>query len=355
MGYTYCPVCGFPLKDENKFCPNCGLDLITHEAKARKEMQQAIKPKRTDAPRPEPRHQKQRKDSGNNGCLWAWIILFVIVAGGAVGGYMYMTHRQRQIQEETAFLNLEGCTNPLSYEDFLLRYPDSRYADTVRQMMEEAKTRKGDLDRILGSQSIEAVTQYLRENPNTPYRTRLNEKLDTLEYRRAMNAGTMEAYEQYMEKHSNGHFYEIAREKMNEIKRNTLSDSEKDHLLAVTQRLVDAMNDCSNSRISYCLSLDFQDFNGRHDDEYGASWMICTYAQGTLLNANEMDYHLVMADDFRCTKMPSERDSDVLYEVSCTLNTTHVDWDTMDTVCVRQSYLLGTMDHEMRFLRLSIE
>lgn len=139
------------------------------------------------------------------GTPW-YLLLFIIVIVG-VGAYLYWdNHQQRRYSEEKAFELLQGCQDPLNFEDFIARYPNSEHLDEVREQLRALQKVDAMWEVVAKSTNTDDFRNFIQAHPNSPYKKVALHKIDSLDWREADSKGSSEAYDQYIINHDAGEY-----------------------------------------------------------------------------------------------------------------------------------------------------
>lgn len=151
---------------------------------------------------PEP---QKRKGLSALSIVLITMLMLALVGGGAYA--LYWLNKDQMAKEEEAYAMLEGCTDPLNFEDFISRFPDSRHLDDVRARMEALQQEDSEWLSVEASMNVTRLESYIREYPHSPHEQRAQFLIDSLDYIAARNADTRESYIHYLEKHPEGTYY----------------------------------------------------------------------------------------------------------------------------------------------------
>ena len=138
--------------------------------------------------------------------------LFVVVAvlGVLIGGLCFYDYRMSQAREERAYELLQDCSNPEFYEDFLLRFKDSKHADEVRERLRQVSLQQQEWQKLVLGGSRESLQRFVIENPSSPYVKVAQSRIDSIDWAEAKAANTLEAVTRYMAVHPDGYFIDQA-------------------------------------------------------------------------------------------------------------------------------------------------
>lgn len=224
-----CPECGVRIAGNVKRCPVCQRTLLMYVTQCphchtRFEAQTEImlepgadneeaittevvppEEQTTEEPVEQPAGDTQPATPQKGGTPW-YLLLFIIVIV-AVGAYLYWdNHQQRRYSEEKAFELLQGCNDPLNFEDFIARYPNSEHLDEVREQLKALQKVDALWEVVAKSSNTEDFRNFIQAHPRSPYAKVALHKIDSLDWREADGKGTSEAYDQYILNHDAGEY-----------------------------------------------------------------------------------------------------------------------------------------------------
>lgn len=224
-----CPECGVRIAGNVKRCPVCQRTLLMYVTQCphchtRFEAQTEImlepgadneeaittevvppEEQTTEEPVEQPAGDTQPATPQKGGTPW-YLLLFIIVIVG-VGAYLYWdNHQQRRYSEEKAFELLQGCNDPLNFEDFIARYPNSEHLDEVREQLKALQKVDALWEVVAKSSNTEDFRNFIQAHPRSPYAKVALHKIDSLDWREADSKGTSEAYDQYILNHDAGEY-----------------------------------------------------------------------------------------------------------------------------------------------------
>ena len=233
MTMIKCPECRHHISSMAKSCPECGcpIDPEWAEAEEKKELEKLeevpftvvaegeevevesdvesptepsteTKAKsQTDEPEPEKKHS-----SGGGG----WLIAAVVLLGLLIGGLYYYDYRSSQQREELAYALLDGCSNPAFFEDFMIRFPKSKYIDDVRARYKEVAARQDEWQKLILNGSSEELRQFVHLHPTSPYVKMAQDRMDSLDWTSAKETRTLESVTHYIASHPDGFYIDKA-------------------------------------------------------------------------------------------------------------------------------------------------
>lgn len=225
-----CPHCGVKIADNVKRCPVCGAFLLMDAEQCPKCNTKFVVGK-TNEPDGEELTQNEdvevvenagdvviEEKSGTmdetlsssdtpkkkSGVPWWLLVLCILVI--AVGGFFYWEKQNRERAEEAAYSRLQDCTNPLSYEDFIARFPKSRHIEDVKTQLQNLYRVDKMWADVASSKDVVRLQQFVEENPHSAYKQDALRIIDSLDWLEANRIGKSVAYDAYIRKHENGEF-----------------------------------------------------------------------------------------------------------------------------------------------------
>jgi hypothetical protein len=148
-----------------------------------------------------------------------WYLLLFIIVIVALGAYLYWDNfQQRRYSEEKAFELLRECNDPLNFEDFIARYPNSSHLDEVRAKLNELRQEDVVWSAVAKSNNVAELNGFIQSHPHSPFVKIAYHKIDSLDWREAEKAGTTAAYDKYIAAHEAGEYITEAFEARNAAK-----------------------------------------------------------------------------------------------------------------------------------------
>jgi len=190
-------------------CPNCQTKFVVPEEDHKAEKPESTTPHRHEALRDEPQSTPDKSNDNyvhtptKRDTPWYLLLLAIIIIG--VAGYLYWDNYQDRIaSEEKAYAALQDCNDPLNYEDFIARFPNSKYVDDVRDRLKELEQEDALWNKVLSSHDVNALQNYIDTHPTSPHKKEALHKIDSIDWRQAKQQETSAAFEAYIERHPDG-------------------------------------------------------------------------------------------------------------------------------------------------------
>ena len=210
-----CPVCDSFVFMDAEQCPNCHTKFVVNEGR-HDEVEETVADQyhtpAHDTPVTEPtrahadanyEHDNLNNTPSKKDAPWYLLLLAIIIIG--VAGYFYWDSYQDKIaSEEKAYAMLQDCNDPLNFEDFIARFPNSKYVPDVRERLKNLQQEDALWAQACKSLNITALQNYVDTHPTSPHKKEALFKIDSIEWRQAEQQGTSAAFEAYIERHENG-------------------------------------------------------------------------------------------------------------------------------------------------------
>ncbi len=217
------------------------------------------------------------------------LFFFVLTISGIVY-FLIADHRRDVGYEQRAFERLDGCTNLLWYEDYLIRFPDGAHAEEVKQMYAKAQKEHDEFFKKAAGGSRESLQAFIKEHPTSPYVKVCQNRIDSLDWEVALTANNAQGYQQYLELHPDGLFAAIATDSKTRLAKLEVSNEERSMLSGSLDTFLSAMasgdegrvNSLISSTMSFCGEtnatganvVSFQKLNFHHDDIIGVHFTV---------------------------------------------------------------------------------
>ena len=270
MAIIKCPECGHPVSDKAPTCPTCGVEIVgktitcancgttyfkdqalcpnchcPNPLKAATSplpsIQTATLSQESNSTQSTSEHESSTSEKKNN--RFIWIISFVI-ALITCGTLYYFYHSASQQQEEEAYEYAMKSNDPDVLQSYLETYKDADQAhiDSIMSHLNMLKTLDTEWTNAIVSGSKEAIEAYLQKYPNSPYRQEAWNKIDSIDWQIAKKADTAEAYQTYLDEHTDGSHIEEAENAMKKAKSRDLQPEESQMVSSLFRKFFQSIN-----------------------------------------------------------------------------------------------------------------
>lgn len=270
MAIIKCPECGHPVSDKAPTCPTCGVEIVGKTITCANcgttyfkdqalcpnchcpnplnaatsplpSIQNATLSQESNSTQSTSEHESSTSEKKNN--RFIWIISFVI-ALIICGTLYYFYHSASQQQEEEAYEYAMKSNDPDVLQSYLETYKDADQAhiDSIMSHLNMLKTLDTEWTNAIVSGSKEAIEAYLQKYPNSPYRQEAWNKIDSIDWQIAKKADTAEAYQTYLDEHTDGSHIEEAENAMKKAKSRDLQPEESQMVSSLFRKFFQSIN-----------------------------------------------------------------------------------------------------------------
>lgn len=226
-----CPECGAVVFKDQALCPDCHCPLQGNaSAKEPSTGSQTDMDGLNGADRPRvpaedtPSEQLPPiSEGGENGAptggnshkkVYMSIVVAVVVVliVGFVGMYFY--NKSQSNGELEAYETAMGSSEPAVLQNFLDLYKDApaEHRDSIQAHLDLLLQADREWTNIVLSGSKTAIERYLQMHPESPHAKEAKIKIDSLDWVAASKANTPEAYQAYIDAHSDGLYIDQAKD-----------------------------------------------------------------------------------------------------------------------------------------------
>ncbi len=161
---------------------------------------------------------------------------------------------------EEAYSALQADTNPDDYQMFLDTYPDSPYAQEVKERMNRLQTEKDAWVAISLSSSKNDFIQFMNRFPNSEYDALCRNKIDSLDWVDAKNVNTPDAIQRYIDEHPDGQYIEDAKTLAGNIETLTVKPEERSMIASICNTFFTALGANDQSGVCSVISPEMTSF-----------------------------------------------------------------------------------------------
>ncbi|MBR1503749.1 MAG: hypothetical protein IJ618_07715 [Prevotella sp.] len=164
------------------------------------------------------------------------LIVALIIAIAAVGiGYYFYSDRLSN-NEERLYERALKSSEPAILEQYLSFYPDApkEHRDSIEAHLKALKQVDLEWAEAVARNSSEFLERFIRRHPGNVHIPDARIRIDSLDYLRAVDSCTVEAFSQYMSKHREGMYYDYASIKLDSLQKaieRQRKEAERDSIL----------------------------------------------------------------------------------------------------------------------------
>ncbi|MBP5381639.1 MAG: hypothetical protein J6Y39_07940 [Bacteroidaceae bacterium] len=201
MAMIKCPKCHHHISSMAKVCPECGAP-VDPEWVEKSVSQPSELVDKGEVPA---KQTETRQISLRNLLISVFAFLALII-----GVLYYLDYRAERQREQHAYELLQDCSNPAFYEDFIIRFPKSKYIDEVREQYRVVAVQQNEWLKLVENGTRDDLLQFVRQHPTSPYVKVANNRIDSLDWVEARKLHTLDAVSHYMVSHPNGYYIDQA-------------------------------------------------------------------------------------------------------------------------------------------------
>ncbi len=177
---------------------------------------------------------------------------FILISG--ITYFLIADHRRTKGYEQRAYERLNGCTNLLWYEDYIIRFPDGEHIDEVKKMYAEAQKEHEEFYQKAAGGDRESLLKFIKEHPSSPYVKVCESRIDSLDWDVALSENNIAGYQRYLELHPEGAFAVIASESKTRLTKLEVTNEEKSMLSGSIDTFLAAMTSGDENRVDALVS-----------------------------------------------------------------------------------------------------
>lgn len=258
MAIIKCPECGHSISDKAPVCPSCGVEIAgrivicqqcgtayfknqpecpnCHHLTARTVMGEPqgmpatpppppVAQEEAGAVPPPPGHGGEERRQGNRRIV---LVSLAIAVVAVVVGYVFY-HNAQSRKENDAYTYAIGSNNPDVLQSYLDTYKDApeEHIDSIQAHLSLLRQVDQDWTNALMAGTKDAIVQYMRSHPDSPFKATAEHKVDSIDWTAAQGANSVEALENYIEEHPSGEHIDDANDLIKSLNTKTVQPEEK--------------------------------------------------------------------------------------------------------------------------------
>ena len=173
------------------------------------------------------------------------ILIISLIFAVLVCGIMYYFYdNANRAKEQEAYEYAMQSTDPMVLQSYLDTYKDADEAhrDSIMAHLEQLKQTDQDWTNAVVSGSKEALETYLQKYPNSPHKQEAWDKIDSIDWNVAKNADNADAYQLYLDTHTDGAHIEEAENALKKVKSRDLQPEEKQMINGIFRQFFQSIN-----------------------------------------------------------------------------------------------------------------
>lgn len=247
MAVINCPKCGKMMSSMLDVCPECGYNRNQSDMSGNSDSVNDVTGSANGS------SAKTEKKSNTGKWLVALVIFSVLLVAGAVCGVLY----RNALMEQKAFDALQGSSNLQLYENYMVKYPDGRHIEEVKNLYAAVKQDYELFYSEVYNSGRKALVDYINQNPESPYIKICEQRLDSIDWKEAVDENTVEAYEKYLTIHQDGMFYDDALDAKVVAAKMQVSSEDRDLVRGALENFLLAMASGDPQRVDMLMDEKF--------------------------------------------------------------------------------------------------
>lgn len=240
------------------------------------------------------------------------IALLIIVAG--VVTFVTLSHSADK--EQQAYEVLENNDNPIDYEAFLADYPNSKHASEVKERLAKLMEMLQKWNTVMLSDNVNDFINF-KQTYNDPKYVRLCDiKIDSLDFVKAGNEGTEEAYMRYLAAHPEGRYASEASLAQGQIRDQEVSNEDREQIISLINTFYTAFASQDDDGVCQNIAATMKNF--LHQKNANKVQVMNTIH--VMFNEHIQSCTFTVNRDFQITRIPSGNNSEATYNVVFTVD-----------------------------------
>lgn len=267
MAIIKCPECGNNVSENAPICPNCGVKIagslekcpqcdgyVLKGTESCPQCHHSIKPQvEAVAPpvSPAPSTPKSQEPKKGKTLIWIVVVAALLLLGSSA--YYFINSQKKAASEEEAYAALENDINIADYQAFIDTYPDSKYAEDVKNRLNKLTQENNDWMEISLSGSKADFINFMNKYQHSPYEQACKNKIDSLDWAEIKSINTLEAYQRYLNEHPDGRYTDEAMDQKIQLDKLKITPEEQNMVKTVFTSYFAALS--ANDETAICSTL----------------------------------------------------------------------------------------------------
>lgn len=180
-----------------------------------------------------------RKKSNKTTLIVSIIIALIVVS---ICFYKYSSAQGNKELEEYEFAM--NSDDPMILQTYLNNFKDApqEHIDSINAHLQRLTQQDRDWNDAIISCSKSALSNFLKMYPESPHKQEAIDKIDSIDWAQCQKSNTREAYQLYMDEHSDGLHYDEAEMALKKLKSNEVSIEEKEAIANIFHKFFVSLN-----------------------------------------------------------------------------------------------------------------
>ena len=229
------------------------------------------------------------------------LIVSVIIAIGICLALLFAYNHANQANEEREFRTAMDSRDPGILQSYLNTYVNAPEAhrDSVQALLNAIRASDPQWETVKNSSDVNALKAYLNQNPNSPHKQEVLNKIDELDWKAALQTHD---FANYLSLHQNGIHAAEAVDSVKLTMDLPAGQADKQKAISAVRSFLVAINSHNEDRLLGCVAdhLDYLNEKSSVEGKEALNYMAIIYK-----NAERLNWHVDNADAAKVTKAGS--------------------------------------------------
>lgn len=192
------------------------------------------------------------------------IIVSIIIAIFALGICFHVYKNAQTDKEEEEYEYAMSSEDPMILQEYLNNFKDApqEHIDSINARLQRLSQLDQDWTNAVVSGSKSALTEYLKMHPDSPHKQEALDKIDSIDWEQCSKLNTSDAYQMYIDNHSDGNHYEEAVLALKKIKADKVSLEERQAIGNIFHKFFISINERDENGLISTVN-DYVNFLGK--------------------------------------------------------------------------------------------
>lgn len=227
------------------------------------------------------------------------LVISILIALGICITLLFAYNHANEANEEREYRTAMDSRDPGILQSYLNTYVNAPEAhrDSVQALLNAIRASDPSWENIKNSSDANALRAYLNQNPNSPHKQEILNKIDELDWKAALQSHD---FANYLSLHQNGIHAAEAVDSVKLTMDLPADDKDKQKAISAVRSFLIAINSHNDDRVMGCVTDHMDYFNEKSSVEgsEALNYMAIIYK-----NADRLNWHVDNADAAKVTKI----------------------------------------------------
>lgn len=227
------------------------------------------------------------------------LVISIVIALGICITLLFAYNHANEANEEREYRTAMDSRDPGILQSYLNTYVNAPEAhrDSVQALLNAIRASDPSWENIKNSSDANALRAYLNQNPNSPHKQEILNKIDELDWKAALQSHD---FANYLSLHQNGIHAAEAVDSVKLTMDLPADDKDKQKAISAVRSFLVAINSHNDDRVMGCVTDHMDYFNEKSSVEgsEALNYMAIIYK-----NADRLNWHVDNADAAKVTKI----------------------------------------------------